>query len=191
MTSSNGSIFRVTGHLCGVFTGLKGQRRGALMLSLICVLINEWENNREAGDSRRYRVHYDVIVMNLFDMVFQYRHIGNTGLIHWSRDKMAVISHTTVSNAFPWMKNSIKISLKFVPKDPINNISALVHRMPSADQETRHYLSKWWHSLLTHICVIRSQWVNMFLTLKLKHHLGILRCKTYIKGYLYILDANY
>ena len=30
----------------------KGQWRGALMFSLICVWINGWENNREAGDLR-------------------------------------------------------------------------------------------------------------------------------------------
>ena len=41
----------------------KGQWRGALMLSLICVWINGWVNNREAGDLRRYRAHYDVTVM--------------------------------------------------------------------------------------------------------------------------------
>ena len=41
----------------------KGQWRGALMFSLICVWINGWVNNREAGDLRRYRTHYDVIVM--------------------------------------------------------------------------------------------------------------------------------
>ena len=41
----------------------KGQWRGALMLSLICVWINDWVNNGEAGDLRRYRIHYDVTVM--------------------------------------------------------------------------------------------------------------------------------
>ena len=41
----------------------KGQWRGALMFSLICVWINGWVNNREAGDLRRYRGHYDVNVM--------------------------------------------------------------------------------------------------------------------------------
>ena len=40
----------------------KGQWRGALMFSLIW--INGWINNREAGDLRRYRAHYDVTVMN-------------------------------------------------------------------------------------------------------------------------------
>ena len=41
----------------------KGQWRGALMFCLICVWINGWVNNREAGDLRRYRAHYDVIVL--------------------------------------------------------------------------------------------------------------------------------
>ena len=69
MTSSNGNIFRVTGHLCGEFTGPRlnsphrGQWRGALMFSVTCVWINGWVNNREAGDLRRNRAHYDVTVM--------------------------------------------------------------------------------------------------------------------------------
>ena len=41
----------------------KGQWRGALMFSLISVWINGWVNNRDAGDLRRNRAHYDVIVM--------------------------------------------------------------------------------------------------------------------------------
>ena len=43
----------------------KGQWRGALMFSLICVWINGWVNNREAGDFRPYLVHYDVTVMHV------------------------------------------------------------------------------------------------------------------------------
>ena len=39
------------------------QWRGAWVFSLICVWINGWVNNREAGDLRRYRAHYDVTVM--------------------------------------------------------------------------------------------------------------------------------
>ena len=71
MTSSNGNIFRVTGPLCGEFTGHRspvnsphrGQWRGALMFSLICVWINAWVNNHEAGDLRHHRCHDDVTVM--------------------------------------------------------------------------------------------------------------------------------
>ena len=40
----------------------KGQRRGALMFSLICT----WVNNQNAGDLRRQHVHYDVIVLCIF-----------------------------------------------------------------------------------------------------------------------------
>ena len=45
----------------------KGQWRGALMFSVVCVWIYDWVNNREAGDLRRYRVHCDVIVMCIID----------------------------------------------------------------------------------------------------------------------------
>ena len=40
----------------------KGQRR-VWMSSLICTWTNSWENNRDAGDLRRRRAHYDVNVM--------------------------------------------------------------------------------------------------------------------------------
>ena len=55
----------------------KGQWRGALMFSLICAWINRWVNNREAGDLRRHRFHYDVIVMALlwrFYCLFSIKH---------------------------------------------------------------------------------------------------------------------
>ena len=41
----------------------KGQRRGALMFSLICAWIYGWVNNREAGDLRRHHAQYDGTVM--------------------------------------------------------------------------------------------------------------------------------
>ena len=69
MTSSNGSISRVTGPFCGEFTGLrwipltKASDAELWCFSLICTWINGGENNREAGDLRCHRVHYDVIVM--------------------------------------------------------------------------------------------------------------------------------
>ena len=40
----------------------KGQWYGAFMFSLIYAWINAWVNNRHAGDLRRHRAHYDVIV---------------------------------------------------------------------------------------------------------------------------------
>ena len=53
----------------------KGQWRGALMFSLICVWINGWVNNGEAGDLRRYRAHYDVILMPMQFVYNRYLHI--------------------------------------------------------------------------------------------------------------------
>ena len=46
----------------------KGQWRGALMFSLIYGWINGWVNNRAAGDLRRHRGHYGVIVMIWIEM---------------------------------------------------------------------------------------------------------------------------
>ena len=69
MTSSSGNIFRVTGHLCGEFTGpgeFHAQRpvTRSFDVFLICARINNWVNNRKAGDlMRRHLGHYDVIVM--------------------------------------------------------------------------------------------------------------------------------
>ena len=50
----------------------KGQWRGALMFSFICVWINSWVNNRKAGDLRRYRAHYEVTVM--IKSVYEHHH---------------------------------------------------------------------------------------------------------------------
>ena len=47
----------------------KGQWRGLLMFYLIRAWIDGWVNNSEAGDLRRYRVHYDVIVMDIWHLL--------------------------------------------------------------------------------------------------------------------------
>ena len=44
-----------------------------MMFSLICIWINVWVNNREAGDLRRHRVHHDVTIMNMHDLWVIYR----------------------------------------------------------------------------------------------------------------------
>ena len=91
MTSSNGNIFRVTGHLCGEWwiPCTKGQWRGALMFSLICARINGWVNNGEAGYLRRHRAHYDVIVMSVESTWYHYsnpavNHFPDKHCITWS-----------------------------------------------------------------------------------------------------------
>ena len=82
----------------------------------------------------------------------------------WGRDKMDAISQTTFSNAFSW-KKMLEFRLKFrwnlfLSRGSINNIPALVQimawRRPGAKllSEPRMVI------LLTHICVIRPQWIN-------------------------------
>ena len=76
MTSSNGNIFRVTGPLCGEFTGHRWlPLTKASDSELWCLLwyapwINGWINNREAGDFKRHRAHYDVIVIQNLDKLW-------------------------------------------------------------------------------------------------------------------------
>ena len=61
-------------------------------VSLICAWINRWVNNREAGDLRRYRAHYDVIVMSIYIYSSCYYH-HQLGSIH--------LSHCY--HIFPWL----------------------------------------------------------------------------------------
>ena len=70
------TFFRVTGHLCGDFTGHRWiPHAKASDAELWCFLwsapwINGWVNNRDAGDLRCHPAHYDVTVMELTLIVF-------------------------------------------------------------------------------------------------------------------------
>ena len=50
-------------HWSQVVSPDKGQWGGALIFSLTFAWTNSWTNNRNAGDLRRHRAHYDVNVM--------------------------------------------------------------------------------------------------------------------------------
>ena len=66
MPSSNVNIFRIAGHLCGEFPGeFPAQRPTTRRFDVFfdLRLLNGCKNNQGAGDLRRYRAHYDVIVM--------------------------------------------------------------------------------------------------------------------------------
>ena len=73
ITSSNRNIFRVTGPSCGKFTCLRWiPLTKACDEELWCFLwsapwINGWVNNREAGDLRRHRAHYDIVIPPIID----------------------------------------------------------------------------------------------------------------------------
>ena len=61
-------------------------------------------------------------------------------------------------NSNVWI--SRKISLKFVPKSPINNIPSLVQIMAWRRQGDKSLSETMVVSLPTHICVTRPQWVK-------------------------------
>ena len=84
----------------------KGQWRRALMFTLICARINGWVNNREAGDLRRYRAHYDVIVM-LANNTVSWSSICRLICKHWTY-KMLVMYILCVS------KNKLILSIIFM-----------------------------------------------------------------------------
>ena len=82
---------------------------------------------------------------------------------HWCWDNMAAISQTAFSNAFFLNENIwiwLKISLKFVPKFRFNNIPTLLAILAWRRPGDKPLSGPMIVSLLTHICVIRPQWVN-------------------------------
>ena len=77
----------------------------------------------------------------------------------WHRQHFADdMFHRIFFNEDVWI--SIKISLKFGPKCPINNISALVQIMAWRPPGDKLLSEPMMVSLPTHICVTRAQWVK-------------------------------
>ena len=88
---------------------------------------------------------------------------SNNILTHWGCNKIAAILQTTFSKCTFLKENvliSIKISLKLIPKGPINNILALAQIMAWHRPDDKPLSEPMTIILLTHICVTRPQWVN-------------------------------
>ena len=119
-------------HRSPVNSPQKGQWRGALMFSLICVWINDWVNNREAGDLRRNQAHYDVIVMSQVGggsgrmpgaerwLQWFKSYLPDRNGRHFADDILICIF---VNEKFVFW---LKFHWSFVPKGPIDNNLALV-----------------------------------------------------------------
>ena len=60
---------------------------------------------------------------------------------------------------------SIKISLKFVPKGPVNNVPPSDEIMVLHPPGARHYLNQWWLDY-PHTCVTQPRWANGAFLLK-------------------------
>ena len=73
MTSSNGNIFRVTGPLCGEFTGHRWialtKASDVELWGFFDLRLNGLINNQDTGDLRPHCAHYDVIVIVLSDVL--------------------------------------------------------------------------------------------------------------------------
>ena len=85
-------------------------------------------------------------------------------LTHLGRDDQHFLYN--IFKCIFWNENAwilIKISLKFVPKDPINNIPALVQRMAWHQSGDKTLSEPMRVSLLMHICMSWPQWINEIL----------------------------
>ena len=93
----------------------KGQWRGALMFSLIYAWINDWVNNREAGDLRRHWGHYDVIVMNNKIATVQYgafRGLNKLSLLRLQHNRLSAMPDISGLSALIYLYISYNDQIK-------------------------------------------------------------------------------
>ena len=101
MTSWNRNIFRVTGPLCGEFTGDQWSfRTKASDADLLCFLWStpEWTFEQTAGVLRRHRVHYDATVMMLTRNVRQWDISILNKLMHFNRSSKELANFIVVTS---------------------------------------------------------------------------------------------
>ena len=131
----------------------KSQWRRALMFSLICARIKAWVNNREAGDLRCIRAHYDVIVMERWRHIYIYMFY----IPAWSENYIAPIQDIArTNNSFVSDNKSSDVS-NYVCQQAVLQHVSLFALIPA-------YISKWIRNLhgttimspLTTICHNRN-----------------------------------
>ena len=103
-TSSNGNIFRVNGPFWGEFTSYRwipatiaSDAEHCCFDSLIYAWTDGWVHNRDAGDLRRHRAHYNVNVMCLRRKAMNSNCIGSVWLYNIYEYKHTRISCITVA----------------------------------------------------------------------------------------------
>ena len=143
MMSSNGSIFHVTGPLCGEFISdqwipcTKASDKELWCFSLICTSIYGWVNNSEVGDLRCHHAHYDIIVMLLSvtgHIILNNSLVrGKCGINFKSMIFKSIIQNDS------WVP-CCKIALRLMPKNFTNEKSTMVRVMAWSCQATSHYL---------------------------------------------------
>ena len=114
----------------GEFPAQRPVPRSFDVFSLICVWINGWVNNREAGDLRRYRAHYDVTVMFALDPIW---YLSQTRLVvYWSglvRTSVRSVCHTFGLHEFNFFH---KLLLGLIPDLLEVSISCLLRAIGQA-----------------------------------------------------------
>ena len=104
----------------------QSQWRGALIFSLICAWINVWVNNREAGDLRCHRSHYDIIVMSFQNRSWR---ISNVIYVHSVPSTPNVVQLYNAEHFKIYIKLGHKMSIDSLANiDIFNFVNRLVHQ---------------------------------------------------------------
>ena len=109
-----------------------------------------WMNNAKWCQWNTY------ISSETLNITFIYHVVSVHQLTHWGREKWP----TFPRRHFQMFEFLFKISPKFVPKGPINNIPALVRIMAGRRTGDKLLSESMMVKLPTHICVTRPQWVK-------------------------------
>ena len=125
MTSWNGNIFRVIDPLCGEFTDHRWIPFAKAIDAGLCFFL--WlRSHREAGDLRRHRAHYDVIVMGMGN-IRRYETTANTT----KREANAGLNMLDIAKYFDTMDHGLLLKLV-----------------------TLWYKEYWTYKGLSHICIL-------------------------------------
>ena len=132
------------------------------MISLISTQINGWVNNGEAGDLRRHRAHYDVIVMSKWVTgVLQYRispkSILNT---HLTKSRFSLTSLSAVMEI-------TKSSSTFSATNISSNIVWLLQLHDTIQMKLRYTRINYNHdniAIRSHIMIYNNVWNLIFVT---------------------------
>ena len=121
----------------------KRQWRGSLIFFLICAWINGWVNNREAGDLRRNRAHYDVIVVLQMNA-------GRCFLRRYVCNKWNTFPNAILKQSNDWILNGCVMKLFL-----FDDLSITIHNDDGLFQLTTNI-----HASLTCTCVSSFKFIQ-------------------------------
>ena len=136
-----------------------------MVFSLICRSINGWVSNREAGDLRRHRAHYDGTVMycRLFDIVGGssfLRYIVQNRPMFWS------ICFGPEASIWVTMRQTCEICVKYAP-DYHNKTWQNRHRMHNSSGPLHSPIN---HSMSNHLITLHRFTLYIRIQLQWRHN---------------------